>query len=86
MIYTLIGLVGTFLYFLSYFLLNTQRIEGLSVKYIGINLIASLCVLISLSQNWNLPSAIIQIGWAILSVLGLFNLSNQKKKADIKNA
>lgn len=77
----LIGLLGSLLYFTSYALLTTRKVDGNSYTYIGMNLTAALCVIISLTTEWNLPSFIIQSVWCVLSVYGLYGVYRSKKGA-----
>lgn len=74
-----IGLIGTFLYFAVYALLSAGKIDGNGIKYILINMAAATCVLISLIHSWNLPSFIIQTGWIILSLFGIYRVMKLKK-------
>jgi hypothetical protein len=73
-VYDAVGMVGTLLYFLGYWLLSCQKIKGEGTTYITMNLCGACCVLFSLLNDWNLSSAIIQIGWIILSIYGLYKL------------
>lgn len=73
-----IGLLGTFLYFLSYGLLSAGKIDGNSARYIMMNMIAACCVMVSLVNSWNLPSFVIQFGWIFVSLFGLYRLRRAK--------
>lgn len=66
-----IGVFGFVFYMLSYFLLLTGKIHGTHNCYILMNFIAASCVLISLIHNFNLASALIQVFWIVISVVGL---------------
>ncbi len=78
-----IGVLGFIFYMLSYFLLLTGKIKGTHNSYIIMNFIAASCVLISLIHNFNLASALIQVFWIMISVVGLirynFLLKNESK-------
>lgn len=78
--YDTIGLTGSFLYFFSYFLLNIKKITGDSVAYISMNLIAASLCLISLYNDWNLASAVTQIGFGLMSLYGLLMIGIEKRK------
>ena len=75
-VYQAIGVAGFVLYMLSYFLLQIGKIEGCGNIYILMNLSAASFVLVSLVHNFNLASALIQISWILISIIGLirFNL------------
>lgn len=68
------GLLGVAFYLGSYALLQFGFLRGQSYVYAGLNLIAAACVLVSLSEAWNLSSALIQISWITISVIGMTRL------------
>ncbi len=70
-VYQAIGVAGFVLYMLSYFLLQIGKIEGSGNIYILMNLTAASFVLVSLVHNFNLASALIQISWILISLIGL---------------
>ncbi|TCS42692.1 hypothetical protein BCF53_103362 [Reinekea marinisedimentorum] len=80
------GIVGAGLYLASYALLSTDRISANGAKYIGMNLAAAVCMLISLTANWNAPSFFVQVCWVIFSLNGLFNCyktQNQQRSVQL---
>ena len=80
-IYQMIGVLGFVLYMLSYFLLQIGKLDGTGVGYILMNLSAASFVLISLTQNFNLASVLIQISWILISFVGLIRLNIQKAQS-----
>lgn len=74
MVFDLIGYAGVLLYITSYALLSFNKIKGDSLKYHFLNLIAPVCVLISLSNSFNAPSAVIQTIWVVLSIFAIFRI------------
>ncbi len=79
----LIGVAGFLLYMLSYALLQLGRISGHGYSYTVLNMLAATFVLISLLHQFNLASALIQISWIIISLIGIFRLwsSNRRRKS-----
>lgn len=67
----LIGIAGFCLYVLTYALLTFRIIIGPSIRYFTLNLTAASCVLIGLSHSFNLASAMIQIFWISMSLIGI---------------
>lgn len=65
------GLVGVALYLGSYALLQAGLLRGSGYAYAGLNLCAAGLVLVSLTVAFNLSSAIIQVSWIVISVLGI---------------
>lgn len=65
------GLVGVAFYLGSYAALQAGLIRGSGYLYAVLNLIAAALVLVSLTAEFNLSSAIIQISWILISVVGM---------------
>ncbi|MEL7262769.1 MAG: cyclic nucleotide-binding domain-containing protein [Pseudomonadota bacterium] len=70
-VYQLAGIVGVAFYIGAYGLLQLGVLRGSGYPYALMNLAAASFVLVSLMVSWNLFSAIIQISWITLSVLGM---------------
>lgn len=66
-----IGVVGFFLYVTAYSMLTLRVLEGRSLAYFMLNLSASSCVLIGLTASFNLASALIQLFWVCMSLIGI---------------
>ena len=66
-----LGIVGVFLYIGSYFGLQAGLVKGQGYLYAALNTSAACCVLLSLSEHFNLSSAIIQITYIGISVFGM---------------
>ncbi|SUZ32000.1 hypothetical protein ROE7235_01751 [Roseibaca ekhonensis] len=68
------GLAGVVLYLGSYALLQLGVLRGNGYAYATLNLCAASMVLLSLTVAFNLSSAIIQISWIVISILGIARL------------
>jgi hypothetical protein len=66
-----VGMFGVALYLGSYAALQTGFLRGQGYLYPAINMAAAGCVLISLANSFNLSSAIIQISWIGISIVGI---------------
>ncbi|HMB14313.1 MAG TPA: cyclic nucleotide-binding domain-containing protein [Roseovarius sp.] len=69
------GLAGVVLYLGSYALLQAGILRGSGYTYAILNLFASCLVLISLTVAFNLSSAIIQVSWIVISLMGIARLA-----------
>lgn len=67
----IVGIIGVALYLGSYAALQLGLIHGQGYLYPAINMSAAACVLASLMDSFNLSSAIIQIAWITISVVGI---------------
>lgn len=69
------GLAGVVVYLGSYALLQAGILRGGGYTYAILNLCASSLVLISLTVAFNLSSAIIQVSWIVISLMGIARLA-----------
>lgn len=77
-VFETIGVVGFALYVANYCLLTFHRLTSHSTRYFALNLIASVCVLIGLTQSFNLASALIQTFWITISIIAICLRQRQK--------
>lgn len=73
-IYEITGVVGFITYITAYALLQAGRLDGNRVGYTLLNLLAASLVLFSLTDQFNLASALIQLSWIAISLWGLSKL------------
>lgn len=84
----LVGFMGVALYLGSYAALQLQMLDCKGIIYPLFNFLAASCVLFSLSESFNMSSAIIQIAWIAISTVGIARLlikrfnSNQLKRLE----
>ncbi len=67
----IVGLCGVAAILSAYTLLQVGRLALRTPLYSALNLVGSALILISLSVDFNLPSAIIEGTWAVVSLYGL---------------
>lgn len=68
------GLAGVAFYLASYAALQSGLIRGDGYAYTLLNLAASSLVFVSLFAEWSMASALIQISWITISIVGLTRL------------
>ena len=68
------GMVGVAFYLVSYSLLQLGLIRGSGYPYVVMNLLAAVFVLLSLMQAFNFASAIVQVFWIVISLVGIGRL------------
>jgi len=66
-----VGICGTVLILLAYFLLQTRRISSEQLIYSILNLLGAAGVVFSLMYDWNLPSFIVESFWVVISLIGV---------------
>jgi len=70
-IFVFLGIVGVSLIVIAYFLLQINKLSSQSLMFSLLNFIGSFLILISLFDEWNLPSFIIEIFWMLISLIGI---------------
>ena len=70
----LVGMLGVLIYVSAYFCLQIGLLKGDGYSFPLLNLVASACILISLSQDFNAYSATVEIAWSVISIIGLTRL------------
>ncbi|MEM9950762.1 MAG: hypothetical protein AAF846_04125 [Chloroflexota bacterium] len=83
MIYNIIGTIGVALILITYFLLQTNRIQSDELRYSILNFLGSGMILISLFYEFNLPSFIVEVAWVLISLMGIIRwwLNRDKTEA-----
>ncbi|CAA0126221.1 Uncharacterised protein [Halioglobus japonicus] len=67
-----IGMLGTVLVVLAYFLLQLDRTDPKGLSYNMLNLAGAILLLFSLCFHFNLASFVIEIFWITASLIGLW--------------
>lgn len=67
----IIGIVGVAIVVVTYFLLQSEKIDSKSFLYSFLNAFGSLLIMYSLLYNWNLASFVIELIWILISIYGL---------------
>lgn len=67
-----IGMLGTLLVVLAYFLMQLERLDPRALGYNLINLVGASCLLFSLCFTFNLASFVIELFWITASLIGLW--------------
>lgn len=73
-IYTIIGIFGVIVYLINYTCLQMGLISGQSYLYAAVVILGASSILVSLFDNFNLPTAVIQTSFILISILGMLRL------------
>lgn len=76
----IVGNFGVLLILIAFFMLQLEKLKSDGLFYLLLNLCGALCIGVSLIYNFNLPSAVIEICWAIISIYGLAKLALRRLK------
>ena len=69
--YNAIGFAGVVLLIAAYFANQQRWLRSDDWRYPAANLLGAVLMLISLWFEWNFPSAVIEIVWALISLWGI---------------
>lgn len=70
-IFLILGLSGSVLVVGAYLLNQLGRLPSADWRFPAANLAGALAILLSLTDAWNLPAAVIESFWAAISLFGL---------------
>ncbi len=76
-IINILGWVGTILYLIAYALISMKKVEGDSVLYQGMNVLAGVLLVINTVYLRAYPSAGLNVAWV---GIGLFTLGRKWRK------
>ena len=83
--YDVIGLTGSSLIILAYFLLQVEKLRSNSITYSAVNLLGALFILYSLCYEFNLAAAFIESVWTVISIIGIWKgLRSRRASADAR--
>ncbi|MEO1289118.1 MAG: hypothetical protein AAFV93_15245 [Chloroflexota bacterium] len=85
MIYNIIGTIGVALILITYFLLQTNRIQSDELSYSILNFLGSGLILISLFYEFNLPSFIVEVAWVLISLMGIIRWWLNRDKTETQS-
>jgi hypothetical protein len=72
--HNLVGNLGVLLIVGTYFLVQIGRMSATEAPYVASNGLGALCILYSLSFDFNLSAFLIEIIWLLISIIGLFRI------------
>ena len=73
-----VGICGTILLILAYFLLQHGRVKSNDALYLYMNLSAAILILFSLCFTFNLASFVIEVFWIGISFYGIWKRKRSK--------
>jgi paired small multidrug resistance pump len=76
----IVGNIGAVIILVSYMLMQMGRLKNEGLWYSILNIIGSICIVLSLSMNFNLSAFVIEICWLVLSIVGLLRCFYLRKK------
>jgi hypothetical protein len=69
--YDIVGFAGAAVFVAVYFANQQRWLRSEDWRYPFANLVGAVLILVSLVFEWNFPSVVIEVFWAIISVYGM---------------
>ena len=66
-----VGITGSIIYVTAFAAMQIGRLDGNSMSYMLLNILAASLVAVSLFAEFNLPTALIQFSWIVAGFAGL---------------
>ena len=82
-IYDLAGFLGAAIIVTAYFAMQQRWLNALNWRFPAANLLGSLLILVSLWFEWNFPSVVIEIFWALISLMGLVRSLAERRRRQL---
>lgn len=77
----IIGWIGTFLLLTAYVLVSFKKLEGDSVKYQIMNVVAGLCLVTNTLYHGAYPPSFLNAVWSIIAVVAIVTTGRKSGKS-----
>lgn len=74
-----IGYAGVVVVLITYWLLASGRLSNNDWRYPVLNIVGTLGIVVSIFEQWNLPSMVSQLVWIAISIVGIMRIAKLKK-------
>ena len=78
---TIVGIIGTLLVLLAFFLLQARKLHGNGLVYQLMNVLGALGVMLSLLfGNFNTSAFVMQVAWLVIGIYGIANSARVRRE------
>lgn len=74
-----IGLTAPVLFLIGYAMISLGKWSADMLRFHIVNLLGAVALLISLTEQWNLPVCILETCWGMISIYGIVKTLKQRK-------
>ena len=79
--YDIVGFAGAAIFVVVYFANQQRWLSSEDWRYPLANLIGAMLILVSLLYEWNFPSVVIEVFWAVISLYGMAKSLRERRSA-----
>ncbi|MBA3334487.1 MAG: hypothetical protein H0T08_02630 [Acidobacteria bacterium] len=76
----IIGWIGTFLLLTAYVLVSFKKLEGDSIRYQMMNVVAGLCLVTNTLYHGAYPPSFLNAVWSIIAVVAIITIGRKSGK------
>jgi len=76
----IIGWIGTFLLLTAYVLVSFKKLEGDSIRYQMMNVVAGLCLVTNTLYHGAYPPSFLNAVWSIIAVVAIVTIGRKSGK------
>ena len=76
----IVGWIGTFLLLTAYVLVSFKRLEGDSIRYQMMNVVAGLCLVTNTLYHGAYPPSFLNAVWSIIAVVAIVTIGRKSGK------
>lgn len=69
--YDIVGFIGAAVFVAAYFANQQRWLSSEDWRYPFANLMGAVLILVSLLYEWNFPSVVVEVFWAVISLYGI---------------
>ncbi|MEJ7861572.1 MAG: hypothetical protein WKF90_08040 [Pyrinomonadaceae bacterium] len=80
MLVEIVGWIGTFLLLTAYVLVSFKKLEGDSIKYQMMNVVAGLCLVTNTLYHGAYPPSFLNAVWSIIAVVAIITIGRKSGK------
>jgi hypothetical protein len=82
-IYEVAGFLGAAIIVVAYLAVQQRWLNALDWRFPAANVVGSLLILVSLWFEWNFPSVVIEVFWALISLIGLVRSLAERRRRNL---
>ncbi len=76
----IVGWIGTFLLLTAYVLVSFKKLEGDSIRYQMMNVVAGLCLVTNTLYHGAYPPSFLNAVWSIIAVVAIITIGRKSGK------
>ena len=81
--HNVLGMLGSILILLAYFLLQYRKIAATDLIYSSMNATGAFLLVVSLCFDFNLAAFVVEVAWVLISIYGIWRCWRTPQKVEL---